>query len=104
MNGSRLVTKEGIVRFIALAFLSAAALAASGMLAGDARGTHVCGPNAILGTPGNDVLFGTGGDDTICGMGGEDVIRGFGGDDYILGGSGTCETFPAGAVLNAMGA
>jgi Ca2+-binding RTX toxin-like protein len=51
---------------------------------------HGCAgdPDAITGTPGNDILVGTSGDDTICGFGGDDTIRGRGGDDRIKGGRG----------------
>lgn len=51
---------------------------------------HGCAgdPDAITGTPGNDVLRGTDGDDTICGFGGDDTLIGRGGNDLLIGGDG----------------
>lgn len=60
---------------------------------------HVCGgrvptmlgtdgPNALVGTPGDDVINGLGGRDAIVGQGGDDVVCGGGDPDAISGGPG----------------
>jgi len=60
---------------------------------------HVCGgrtptvlgtdgPNALRGTPGDDVINGLGGPDAIDAQGGDDIVCGGAGSDAIAGGSG----------------
>jgi len=45
-------------------------------------------PDAIIGTPGDDILNGTSGNDIIIGLGGNDTINGLGGNDCIDGSDG----------------
>jgi len=67
---------------VCLALAGAAGASAAEPMAGD---RVVC---TVEGTNGPDALRGSPGDDIICPEGGDDVVRGLGGDDYVYGGDG----------------
>lgn len=56
--------------------------------AGDARGDHYVGVEALFGSAQNDRLFGDGAINALWGANGHDVLNGRAGDDRIFGGSG----------------